>query len=685
MSVVDLDRVPPIEFEEALNEEQCAAVKSSDGAALVLAGAGSGKTRTLTYRVAWLLSQGVKPYQILLLTFTNKAAKEMLGRVEDLTGVPGYRFWGGTFHHIGQKILRIHGELIGLEKNYTIMDQGEAESLLENSVREIDPAWLKNKDRPKAKFLANVISLSRNTCRSVAESVSDKFSHLTPYSDSIQQFYDCYRKKKMTQQVVDYDDLLELLLELFEKGPDVLEKYQDQFKYILVDEYQDTNALQSRIVDSLAKNQQVMAVGDDAQCIYTWRGADFENIMSFGERYPGAQIHKIETNYRSTPEILNFANKVLENQPADQGYGKELKAIRESRQKPYFVPAVDTHQQAQFIVKRLKGLLDEGYNLSDVAVLYRAHYQAMDLQMELTKAGVPYQITSGVRFFEQAHIKDLVAQLRFVSNPKDLVAFQRVFCLLPKVGPKTAIRLFTLAEKIAQKENCSIIKALSKEAVMVKVPEDAKEDFRDIAYTLEDVEEGIGRASESLDANIDLFNWEEKNAASSSVKEEKASEELVRIVKEGWYEGYLPRVYTNWESRRDDLDSLVNFASKFKDLNEFLAQLSLLSSETSDKADGSKEDSLRLTTIHQAKGLEYPVVFVIGLGDGLFPLKRTIEQGDVEEERRLFYVAVTRAQNELYMTYPMIVPSGGNVNRLEPSRFIREVPEDCFEILYLQQ
>ncbi len=645
---------PPIDFKAELNDEQYAAVTAPDGPALVLAGAGSGKTRTLTYRVAYLLHKGIQPYEILLLTFTNKAAREMLERVEDLTAVSRRYLWGGTFHSIAQRILRVHGELVGLKRNYTILDEGEAETILKNVIQDIDPKFLKTKNYPKPKVIANLISYARNTCRPVKEEADDHYPFLDGMADKFDQFYNGYMQAKLKQQVVDYDDLLEFFLHLLREQPEIRQQYQDRFKHILVDEFQDTNRLQSDIVDQLAGHHQVMAVGDDAQCIYTWRGADFDNIMQFGDRHPGAEIHKIETNYRSTPEILEFANAVLASQPAGLGYSKELRAIKESRERPYFVPVMDTRGQARFIIERLEGLIDEGRDLADIAILYRAHYQAMDLQMELTRLNIDYQITSGVRFFEQAHIKDFTAQLRFASNPADVSAFARFTCLLPKVGPKTAERIHKFTRERAEKLEKNFCDVLVSEEVLKKVPAAAKEEWPSLAETLRELSEALT---------------------------EKAPAELIELALDGWYSSYIREIYPNWTDRTDDLQSLVSFANRFDTMEELLAQLVLLASESNDRNPEDAKNCLRLTTIHQAKGLEFPVVFVIGLADGTFPLKRTIDEGDLEEERRLFYVAVTRAMEELYMSYPMLNQQGNQVMRLNPSRFIQEVDPSRYETL----
>ena len=645
---------PEIDFKAELNDEQYAAVTAPPGPALVLAGAGSGKTRTLTYRVAYLLHQGVQAYEILLLTFTNKASHEMLERVEDLTGVPRRALWGGTFHSIAQRILRVHGDLVGLKRNYTILDQGEAESILKSVIQATDGKFIKTKNNPKPKVIADLISYARNTCRPPREEADNRYPFLEGMASKIDQFYKAYMKAKLDQQVVDYDDLLEYFLKLLRDHPEIRRQYQDRFKHVLVDEFQDTNRLQSDIVDQLAGHHQVMAVGDDAQCIYTWRGADFDNIMQFEERHPGAKIHKIETNYRSSPEILDFANAVLASQPSGLGFSKELRPVKAKRERPYFVPVMDTRGQAKFIIERIEGLIDEGRQLSDIAVLYRAHFQAMDLQMELSRLNIDYQITSGVRFFEQAHIKDFSAQLRFASNPADVSAFARFSCLLPKVGPKTAERIHKFTRERAEKLEKNFCDVLVSEEVLKKVPADAKEEWPSLAETIREI---------------------------SAALTEQSPEEIIQLGLDGWYSSYIREIYPNWTDRADDLQSLVSFASRYETMEEMLAQLVLLASESNERSPEEQRNCLRLTTIHQAKGLEFPVVFVIGLADGTFPLKRTIDEGDLEEERRLFYVAVTRAMEELYLSYPMLNNQGNQVMRLNPSRFIQEVDPSRYETL----
>ena len=651
--------VDSIDFESALNEDQYRAVSAPFGPALVLAGAGSGKTRTLTYRVAWLLKEGVRPSEILLLTFTNKAAREMLERVEELTGVSPRQFWGGTFHHVGQRVLRTYGEFLGLKRSFNIIDESDAEALLTETIRDTDKEFLKIKDHPKAKVIGNMISYARNTLKPISEVVEQKYPFFEELSGKINQFAKLYAAAKMEQQVCDYDDLLEHWLKVLETNEDAAFYYQNRFQHILVDEYQDTNLLQSKIIDAMGIHHRIMAVGDDAQCIYTWRGANYDNIISFPERHPNTEIYKIEVNYRSTPQILEFANHVLETQPAGMGYKKELRPSRESLVIPYFVHTVDTRQQAQFVASRITRLVQEGSrSLDDIAVLYRAHFQAMDLQIELSKRGIPFVITRGVKFFEQAHVRDLVSQLRFACNPEDMTAFLRFTGLLPKVGARTAAKLFEISKTLAARESMSIFEALKHSDVIKKVPAAAKEEWPSLVQTLEDIATAV---------------------------ETQKPERVVMLAVEGWYSSFIREVYPNWTTRLDDLESLVGFASRFDTMEELLAQLILLNSETSDRSIEGDTNCVRLTTVHQSKGLEYPVVFVIGLADGQFPLKRAIEEDNIEEERRLFYVSVTRAMDELYLSYPILQTHGGPPTRMEPSRFIRALPQHCFETVSMQR
>lgn len=689
--------LPRIDFRAELNDDQYAAVTAPDGPALVLAGAGSGKTRTLTYRVAWLLEErNVASWQMLLLTFTNKAAREMLERVEALTGRSTRSgFWGGTFHSLGARFLRLHGEAIGLKKEYTILDADEAEKLLESVIKSADPDFLKDKSNPKKGVIFDLISYARNTRRDLDAVVEERL----PWAEAavpgaIESFAEGYRKRKFEQQVVDYDDLLELWLRLLEEHPTIAERYQRQFRYILVDEYQDTNALQSAIIDKLAASHQIMAVGDDAQCIYTWRGADFENIRSFPQRHPSATIYKIEVNYRSTPEILHLANRVISLAPTDSAYHKELRACRPAGMKPIVIPVLEGSQQANFVARRIAALIEEGVPHHEIAVLYRAHFQSLELQLELTRRNIPFAITSGLKFFELAHIKDVIAHLRLAYNPTDTVAFLRLGSLLPKLGEKTSLKLYSMAQTRAKRAGETFFEALADKELLPKVPELAREDWEQMTNTLLDLSMAY-RPPGSINntpstaitsEQIDLFT-----ARTDSAKQAPAAKpvipaspiEMVRLVLDGWYSRFARGYYKDWADRSEDLQGLLSYANRFTDIGEFLAQITLLAGETTSRKTEPDREQIRLTTVHQAKGLEYRAVFVIGCADGFFPLRRALESGDLDEERRLFYVAVTRAMDELYLLYPQYTTSGGSPQKMEPSQFLNELPDSCYKLLRL--
>ena len=430
-----------IDYAAELNEQQLAAVTAPPGPILVIAGAGSGKTRTLTYRVAYLLENGIDPRNILLLTFTNKAAREMLNRVANLLPVDASGLWGGTFHSVGNRILRRHGTALGYSSGFTIMDREDQKDLINTVVASagIDPKEIRF---PKGDVLAEIFSFVVNTEMPLEALLAEKFPYFLPLLDKIQDVRDRYEKKKKATNSVDFDDLLQKTLLMFQQHERIAEIYRRQFQFILVDEYQDTNKIQADLVDLLARDHRnLMVVGDDAQSIYSWRGANFQNILEFPKRYPDAQVFKIEMNYRSVPEILEVANAAIAANV--QQFRKHLSATRESKTlRPALVALNDGSEQAQFVAQRILELRDENIDLNDIAVLYRAHYHALELQLELSRRGIPYQITSGIRFFEQAHIKDVTSFIRFVANPRDEVAFNRMVKLLPGIGNRTAENLW---------------------------------------------------------------------------------------------------------------------------------------------------------------------------------------------------------------------------------------------------
>ena len=636
-----------IDYPRELNAQQLAAVTAPPGPSLVIAGAGAGKTRTLIYRVAFLLEQGISAERILLLTFTNKAAREMMQRVAELLGGDIASLWGGTFHSLGNRILRQHAELLGYTRDFTILDREDAEDLIAACLGEMD-LDVKATRFPKADVLGDIFSLAANKSKSVTEMLREQFEHFSHLAGPMEEVRRRYQVRKRSTRVMDFDDLLVLWNQLLLEHESVRDFYQRRFQFVLVDEYQDTNLLQANLVDQIAaRHHNVMAVGDDSQSIYSWRGANFQNILRFPERYPGATIYKIETNYRSTPEILNLANATIS---ANQHqFEKQLTPVRPSGQRPALVACMDASEQAGFVAQRALELREEGVELHQMAVLYRSHFHALELQFELTRRNIPFSITSGIRFFEQAHIKDVAAYLRLVSNPRDELAFKRLARLLPGIGDRAADKLWV--EFHTRLDATPFRLGESLQACANRVPKKSQVAWAQFVTTmaqLEDLPKEPGR--------------------------------MIEHVLEADYEAYLQSAYANYRARLEDLEQLASFALQFKSVEELLAQLALL---TNVEAEGSRpanrdDEQIRLSTIHQAKGLEFEVVFVIMLCDGLFPSARSLESTEgEEEERRLFYVAVTRARNELYLTYPLIrsKPGYGGDMMQQASRFLLELPD----------
>ena len=642
-----------IDYARELNEQQYAAVTAPPGPLLVIAGAGSGKTRTLTYRVAYLLENGVDPRNIRLLTFTNKAARQMLDRVVNLLPLDASGLWGGTFHSIGNRMLRRHGSALGYTSGFTIMDREDQKDLLNSVVASsgIDPKEIRF---PKGDVLADIFSFVVNTERPIEELLAQKFPYFLPLLEQIKDVHACYERRKKSTNSVDFDDLLEKTLRMLKEHEEIAAYYRRQFQFILVDEYQDTNKIQADFIDLLAaEHQNVMVVGDDAQSIYSWRGANFQNILAFPRRYPAAQVFKIELNYRSVPEILQVANAAISANV--QQFRKQLSATRLTNSaKPAVVALNDGGEQAQFVAQRILELRDEGIDLNEIAVLYRAHYHAVELQLELSRRGIPYQITSGIRFFEQAHIKDVAAFIRFIANPRDEVAFKRMVRLLPGIGGKSAETLWRGWEESLEKN--AVIVSWSERLLPMSVGARAKRSWQQLADTLDEI---------------------------APNGEPKQPTEMIMSIVEAIYDDYAKANFANYELRKEDLNQLAVFARQFKDANEFLSQLALISNVDAEATvpQTNDQEAVNLSSVHQAKGLEFHTVFVIWLTDGMFPSSRSLETRDaIEEERRLFYVAITRAKDELYLTYPHMRLNAGYGDMFQrPSRFLKEIPSQLVE------
>lgn len=657
-------------YKTELNEEQFAVVTAKPNAALIIAGAGTGKTRAITYRVAYLIEQGVSPQRIMLATFTNRASREMLSRVESLTGSQNvHRIWGGTFHRIANLILRRHAISLGYDSNYSILDSEDARGMINMCIE--DAAIDTKATRfPKAEVLQDIFSFANNTDLPLENIVAGKYPYFEPLTQQIKRIDQVFRLRKIERNVMDYDDLLLNLKKLLVEKKEIAYLYSEQFQHILVDEYQDTNRLQAEIIDLLAvKHRNVMVVGDDAQSIFAWRGAEFTNIYEFPKRYPEAQLFKLETNYRSTPDILGLANTSIASNKRQ--FPKMLTAVKRSKGvKPALIPCADVDQQSAFIASRILDLRDDGTDFEDIAVIYRSHYHSVELQLELSRRNIPYRVRSGLRFFEQAHIKDVVSYLRVIINPLDELAWKRILKLIPGIGNKTADRVY-------QEISASQLPSASGNAGTFGL--------------VNALQNGRVRSSQSWRSFIVLIEL-----LAAQENRNNPGKQIDLVLTHG-YEQLLMENFENAESRLEDIRGLAQFASRYDSTETLLSELALLSTERfkepqqlagEDVVEGGEEDELlTLTSVHQAKGLEWKAVFMIWAAEGKFPSPRSLREIESEEEeRRLWYVALTRAKDELYLTYPLLMTDYNRQTVLQkPSRFITECPTELFEIWNLEE
>ena len=681
-------------YRSELNEEQFRVVTAKPQASLVVAGAGSGKTRVITYRVAYLIEQGVSPQRILLATFTNRAAREMLRRVETLTGSQNvHRVWGGTFHRIANMILRRHAVSIGFDQNYSILDSEDARDLINLCIEDaaIDT---KKKRFPKSEVIQNIISYANNTDLPIENVIIGKYPYFEMLTQQIKRVDHIFQSRKRERNVMDYDDLLLNWKRLLVEKSEIAEVYAEQFQHILVDEYQDTNRLQAEIIDLLAvKHRNVMVVGDDAQSIFAWRGAEFTNIYEFPKRYPEAAVYKLETNYRSTPEILGLANTSIACNRRQ--FPKVLQAVRRSRDfKPALVPCSDVDQQSAFVASRILELRDDGTPLEEIAVMYRSHYHSIELQLELSRRNIPYRVQSGIRFFEQAHIKDVISYLRIIVNPRDELSWKRVLKMIPGVGNKTANRLFETMMSEPPPLTGGLLRDAEARASARTVEGPENESTSEVPPSLT-----VGLLQSMLNLR-DKASWrsfvELLEILTSQENRNNPTKQIELILSHG-YESYLQENYENADARIEDIKGLAAFAARYKSTEEFLSELALLSTERFAEAqplvgeeviEGSESDELlTLTSVHQAKGLEWKAVFILWAAEGKFPSPRSLKEIDSEEEeRRLWYVALTRAKDELYISYPLMITDYNRQTVLQkPSRFVMECPPALFEIWNLEE
>lgn len=629
-----------VNYEEDLNDAQLEAVKSKEGSILVIAGAGSGKTKTLTYRVARLIEDGIKPENILLLTFTKKAAAEMLSRATIVLDNRCEKVAGGTFHSFANIILRKYSKLLGLKNNFTIMDRTDCEDVINHIVGQMFPK--KEKRFPKKSTLLDIYSKSINKVTPTKQIIADEFPQFAHCEDKIIEVHKAYVAYKRENSVLDYDDLLLYIKLLLENNEGLRKRLSNEYKYIMVDEYQDTNTLQADVIRLLAsEHHNIMAVGDDAQSIYSFRGANFRNILDFPKLFENTKIIKLEQNYRSTQNILKLTNEIISK--AKEKYTKNLFSNITSPQIPALICAKDTQMEADFICQRILELLDEDISLSDICVLTRNARMSYNLEIELSKRAIPFQKFGGPKFMETAHIKDVVAHLRVILNPDDVISLTRILLLLKGVGASTVNNIMP------------IIKG------------DLKPDIKLLP----------SNKSQSL---TPLFNTLGQLRDSSATKK---PEEIVSAVI-NYYRPILKDKYDDFSKREKDLEHFEYLSTQYTNLEDFISDLALEPPDASVEGmykKNSDDEALTISTIHSAKGLEWDSVFIIGAVDGRFPSAYSFNsEEEMDEELRLMYVATTRAKNNLYITYPVdMYDYSMNMVLSKPSRFLDGIPDDILE------
>jgi DNA helicase-2/ATP-dependent DNA helicase PcrA len=628
-----------IDYASQLNPAQYEAVMHNNGAALVIAGAGTGKTRTLTYRVARLIEDGVPPQSILLLTFTRKAASEMLRRASIMLDGRAEKVAGGTFHSFALRILYKYAKMIGYAENFNVLDQADAEDTI-NLLRGAMNIKTKKKRFPQKKTLNKIFSLAANTRSDIEDIINEQYPLFVEQMETIEALYHKYMNYKKQYNLMDYDDMLLNLLELLKNHKAVLRETNDRFKYVMVDEYQDTNRLQHEIVLLLAgQKENIMAVGDDAQSIYSFRGADYQNILFFPESFSDCKIYKIEENYRSTQPVLDLSNRIIAD--AAFKYEKELFTRRTDGELPWLVSCGSERQQSEFIVQQALDLREEGMPMGEIAVLFRSGFHSFDLEISLEQANIPYQKFGGMKFIETAHIKDLIAYMKVLFNPRDAISLQRILLLLDGVGPGTARKVIDMADE-----------------------SNGRPDTR-----------SLKRGRENIDELFGLIQDLRAEKISVGEKAEAFSE---------YYKPLLKNKYDDWQKRWKDIETFLSIAERYRSINSFLNDMAIdppVESLAELTPEAKEEEYLTLSTIHSAKGLEWKCVFILNALEGRFPSARSAESIDtLEEERRLFYVAATRAKDRLFIAHPTnIYDRESGFVLSEPSRFIEGAGEDKIE------
>ena len=638
-----------INYREQLNAAQHEAVSAVDGAYLIIAGAGSGKTRTLVYRVARLTELGYDPESILLLTFTRKASKEMMDRASILLDKRCSKINGGTFHSFANIVLRKYAKAVNLDNGFTILDQGDSEDVI-NLIRSQLNLSQHKKRFPNKATIFKVLSYSANTEQKVEDILNEEYPHFADYIDKILDIQKIYTSYKRKNNLLDYDDLLIFLRDfLLEFGP-AAKSFLSTIKFVMVDEYQDTNKLQAEIIRGLSQvHQNIMVVGDDSQSIYSFRGANFKNIMEFPKLFNNVKVITLEENYRSTQEILNFSNHIIEY--AIEKYPKHLFTRKIGGELPGIISAANENMQSRFIVERILELREEGVPLDDISVLFRSSFHSFNLEIELNKANIPYVKFGGMKFIETAHVKDMLAFLRIATNPTDFVSWYRVLLLHEGIGPKKAQ---IIMDEIAT-NNLTI--SNNPEAVVSKK-------YNSMIFNL-----------------LSLLH-------EIHIKNQLPSDKAELVLK--YYEPLFKEKYDDWNKRKKDLEIFMNLAENYRSLDSFLSDMALeppRDSVIDVEAEDKEKEHLTLSTIHSAKGLEWHTVFILHAIEGFFPSSQSVDKLEsLEEERRLMYVASTRAKQNLYICYPMhIFDRHQGITFSKPSRFIDGIGDEMAEQWLLEE
>ncbi|HWP42732.1 MAG TPA: ATP-dependent helicase, partial [Blastocatellia bacterium] len=642
---VGVRRAPRIDYEKELNESQYRAVTSIDGPLLIVAGAGTGKTRTLVYRVARLVENATRPESVLLLTFTRRAATSMLARAAALADARCQRVSGGTFHSLANYILRRHAELTGVSRTFTVLDTGDTEDVIDMVRRRMN---LSTKDRrlPRKNTIAAIFSMAANKMVSIEEVLRQSYPQFDYDLEDLEKLHAAFQQYKRERHLLTYDDLLTRLRDALEQSLELRQRLSDQYRYIMVDEYQDTNRLQAQIVRLLAEtHENVAVVGDECQAIYSFRGASFKNMLEFPELFPGAQVIKLEQNFRSTQPILDVANAIIAE--AREGYAKRLYSSVTEGPAPMVVGASDENEQSRFVVQRIQELHEEGMPYSDMAVLFRASSHSFDLEIELTRHDIPFRKFGGIKFAESAHIKDVLSFLRILINPADTLSWSRALKLLDNIGDVTVQQILDHLDV----ERKAFRTARAKEALFKRLKQfPARSSYKS----------QLARFARVLEA----------------VAEHKQPRAQVAAV-ERFYRPILQSRYDDHPRRQREIEHLLAVAKRYKTAEELLADVALDPSDTAAaEATARGQGYVTLSTVHSAKGLEWTTLFVIWMMDGWFPSGRAIDAlEDLEEERRLLYVAATRARRHLYFTYPVNAHENGGPGSFGGlSRFLEAVP-----------